>query len=193
MPNGVNLSGNYDWFYEGFALYQSLKLGVALNRLRFDDFLDTLARAYTIDALGSDRRSLIGASAARVKGADTQIYARGMLVAFLTDLALLRNSGGKTGIAATLQKIFQTYRHPAAPTEGNKAVLEIIALPQIARTVTGDDPIDWKADLDSAGIEAIEQNSVVRLRVISKPDGRQRKMLDRLGYNNWRKLPITVK
>ena len=42
IPNAVNLSGNYDWFYEGFALYQSLKTGVAVNQLRFEDFLDTL-------------------------------------------------------------------------------------------------------------------------------------------------------
>jgi predicted metalloprotease with PDZ domain len=49
IPNGVNLTGNYDWFYEGFALYQSLKLAVALNRIRFEDFLDTLSRAHTID------------------------------------------------------------------------------------------------------------------------------------------------
>jgi hypothetical protein len=28
IPNDLDLSGNYDWFYEGFALYKSLKIGV---------------------------------------------------------------------------------------------------------------------------------------------------------------------
>ena len=34
IPNGVNLSGNYDWFYEGFALYQALRQ--VLPSIEFD-------------------------------------------------------------------------------------------------------------------------------------------------------------
>ena len=49
VPNGVNLSGNYDWFYEGFAMYEEQKLGVTMNQIRFEDFLWTLGRAYDID------------------------------------------------------------------------------------------------------------------------------------------------
>ena len=95
MPNSLNLSGNYDWFYEGFALYQSLRLGVQLNKLRFNDFLDTLARAHSIDSLQTQKTSLISASNNRWNGANTQVYARGMLVAFLIDMTILRQSKGK--------------------------------------------------------------------------------------------------
>ena len=55
IPNDVNLSGNYDWFYEGFALYQSLKLAVGLNRIRFEDFLDTLHSVRRAVGLGAVR------------------------------------------------------------------------------------------------------------------------------------------
>jgi len=41
------------------------------------------------------RMSLIEASKNRWGGANTQVYARGMLVAFLCDLALLETSKGK--------------------------------------------------------------------------------------------------
>ena len=96
LPNGVNLSGNYDWFYEGFALYASLRTALAMNQIRFEDFLDTLGRAHSIDTLQSRRVSLIEASKNRWNGANTQVYARGMLVAFLIDTALLQKSKGKT-------------------------------------------------------------------------------------------------
>ena len=72
LPNGVNLTGNYDWFYEGFALYQSLKTGVGLNQTRFEDFLDTLSRAHNIDSMQNRRFSLIEASQNRWSGAGTQ-------------------------------------------------------------------------------------------------------------------------
>src|SRR6185295_3042305 len=68
IPNGIRLAGNYDWFYEGFALYVSLKSGVLLNRIRFEDFLDTLARAYTLDSFQNPRISLIDASKKRWSG-----------------------------------------------------------------------------------------------------------------------------
>jgi hypothetical protein len=45
LPNGANLRGDYAWFYEGFALYSALKVGLSTNQIRFEDFLDTLSRA----------------------------------------------------------------------------------------------------------------------------------------------------
>ena len=62
VPNSVNLSGNYDWFYEGFALYQALRMGIGANRIGFNDMLDTLSRAYEVDNMQSQRGSLIEAS-----------------------------------------------------------------------------------------------------------------------------------
>lgn len=191
LPNAVNLTGSYDWFYEGFALYQALKTGVMLNRLTFDNFLDTLSSAYMIDSSMSNRRSLIELSANRASGGDTLIYARGMLIAFLVDVELLQQSHGKRDASTLLRSIFEKYRDPNRAFEGNRAVLDAIANPEINRYVNGSDAIDWRDELQVVGIEAVTENSVTTLKIVRKPSGRQRELLDKLGYNNWRKLPIT--
>ena len=193
IPNGVNLSGNYDWFYEGFALYQSLKTGVAVNRIRFDDFLDTLSRAYDIDSMQTQKLSLIDASKNRWNGANTQVYARGMLTAFLCDLALLDKSKGKRSIADILREIYEQHRPPNAVADGNSAVLATLRshselIPVVDRNITGSESIDWAVLLNTAGIEAEIKDQVTKLKVTAKPSGRQKDLLDKLGYNNWRKL-----
>jgi hypothetical protein len=193
IPNGVNLTGNYDWFYEGFALYQSLKLAVALNRIRFEDFLDTLSRAHTIDSAQLQRMSLLQSSAARFSGANTQVYARGMLVAFLCDLALLERSRGKRSVENILEEVFAKHRPPAAEADGNTAVLSILKanallIPIVEKYVTGAERIEWTTDLAAAGIEDADAGPITTLRVKQKPSGRQKTLLEHLGYNNWRKL-----
>jgi hypothetical protein len=193
IPNGVNLTGHYDWFYEGFALYQSLKIGVAANRISFDDMLDTLSRAYDIDRLGGQKLSLIDASKNRWNGANTQVYARGMLVAFLCDLALLDKSKGKRSVTDLLRDLYQRHRTPNPEQDGNDAVLSLMRThselaPIIDRNITGADAIDWNALLTSAGLEAETANWTTKLKVTAKPTGRQRDLLTKLGYNNWRKV-----
>jgi len=192
IPNGVNLSGNYDWFYEGFALYQSLKMGVGVNRLRFEDFLDTLSRAYDID--GSAKPvSLIDASRNRWNGSNTQVYARGMLVAFLCDLALLSKSKGKLSATRLAREVYEKHGITTAPTDGNAAVLGIFRshaelIPIIERYILGTESLEWNALLNAAGIESGPGDRPTRLSVSSKLSGRQKDILDKLGYNNWRKI-----
>jgi len=192
MPNHLALTGNYDWFYEGFTVYQALRTGVAMNRIRFEDFLDTLAQAYNFDNLQSRKVSLIELSKNRWSGSDNQVYARGMLAAFLSDIALLRESRGKRSIAAIFRDVYQKHRVPNEPADGNAAILKILKNyseldPINEKYITGTDEINWKTDLETIGIEAKEENSVVRLAVKTKLNGRQKDLLDKLGYNNWRK------
>ncbi|HEX6125862.1 MAG TPA: hypothetical protein VFZ23_10870 [Pyrinomonadaceae bacterium] len=193
IPNGVNLTGNYDWFYEGFALYRSLKLAVSLNRIRFEDFLDTLSRAHTIDSAHTRRPSLIEASKTRFLGSNTQIYARGMLVAFLCDLELLRGSKGKRSVEYILRELFEKHRKPAEPVEGNAAVLSLLRsnpqiVPIVESYITGADRIEWTANLAAAGIEDADTGPLTALKVKEKLNRGQKTLLDKLGYNNWRKL-----
>ena len=194
MPNNLNLSGSYDWFYEGFALYQALRTGVATNRIRFDDFLDTLARAQTIDNFQDQRISLLEASKNRWNaGANTQIYARGMLVAFLCDIAVLQKSKGKHSLTDILRQIYDKYSFPNQRTDGNTAVLNVLQSRAelkiiIEKYIGGAEKIDWKNDLSAVGIESGEENLAVKLRIKSKLNGREKDLLDKLGYNNWRKL-----
>lgn len=193
MPNNLTLSGKYDWFYEGFALYQSLKTGVELNRLRFEDFLDTLSRAYNLDSFQTQRISLIEASKNRWNGANSQIYARGMLIAFLCDIAILRESKGKRSLTEILREIYQKHRKPNAIQDGNTAILSLFESRRelrliVEKYIKGAENIAWQTDLEAIGIEAKEENSFTKLVVKPKLNGRQKDLLNELGYNNWRKI-----
>ena len=192
LPNGVNLAGNYDWFYEGFALYASLKTAVALRRIRFEDFLDTLARAHSVDTLQSQRQSLIDASKNRWNGANTQVYARGMLVAFLADIALLQKSKGKNSLTEIFREIYQKHGLKSARTDGNAAILNIFEnrtelRSVIEKYVKGREDIAWQTDLQAIGIESATENFTTKLKVKAGLNGRQKDLLNELGYNNWRK------
>ncbi|HUR98462.1 MAG TPA: hypothetical protein VMZ26_10395 [Pyrinomonadaceae bacterium] len=199
IPNRMNLTGNYDWFYEGFALYESLKLAVRMNRIRFEDFLDTLSRAHTIDSAQTiQRTSLIQMSSNRFARAGTQIYARGMLVAFLCDLALLEQSKGKRSVEDLLRELFAKHRKPALPDDGNAAVLNLLksnprAIPVVEKYIQGAEKLEWESELNGAGIEDGDAGPLTNLRVKEKLNGRQKALLDKLGYNNWRKLTLTSK
>ena len=192
LPNGVNLAGNYDWFYEGFTLYESLKTAVAMNRIRFEDFLDTLARAHSIDSLQSQKQTLIEASKNRWNGANTQVYARGMLVAFLADIALLQKSKGKNSLSGVLREIYQKHGLAAPRTDGNTAILNILQARAelraiIEKYVKASENIAWQTDLEAIGIESATENFTTKLKVKTGLSGRQKDLLDELGYNNWRK------
>jgi predicted metalloprotease with PDZ domain len=198
LPNAVNLTGKYDWFYEGFALYQSLKTAVAMNRIRFDDFLDTLSRAYSIDSRQTRRMSLIDASKSRFEGNDTQIYARGMLVAFLADLSILEQSKGRSSVSTFLGELFSKHRSPNAAVDGTEAVIASMRKSNIneaiiVKYVLGSGPFEWNNEISAAGIEPPDAGAKTGLTVRPKPTGRQKALLDKLGYNNWRKLSSSKK
>ena len=193
IPNNLALTGNYDWFYEGFTVYQALRLGIATNQIRFEDFLDTLAQAYNLDNFQSQKVSLIESSKNRWSGANSQVYARGMLVAFLCDLAILKQSRGKRSINDIFREIYQKHRVPNESTDGNAAILKILNNYSelnliIGNYVEGADNINWKTDLERVGIEAKEENSFTKLNVKTKLSGKQKDLLIKLGYNNWRKI-----
>lgn len=193
IPNGISLTGRYDWFYEGFALYQSLRSGLATNRISFDDFLDTLSRANNIDAALKNRVSLLEASAGRWTGDNTMLYARGMLVAFAFDLALLGNSNGKRSVNELISEFYKRNRDLKTKTDANDALRSFLtAKPDLSsvydRYVTGTELLDLGFVNSISGIEN-GQNGQRRFTVSKKLSGRQKAILDALGYNNWRKSP----
>jgi predicted metalloprotease with PDZ domain len=193
IPNNLALTGNYDWFYEGFTVYQALRTGLAKNQIRFEDFLDTLAQAYHLDNFQSRKVSLIESSKNRWSGARSQVYARGMVVAFLCDLSILKLSRGKRSINDVFKEIYQKHRVPNESTYGNAAILKILKNYSelnliIGNYVEGAENINWKTNLETVGIEAKEENSFIKLNLKKKLSGKQKDLLDKLGYNNWRKI-----
>jgi len=188
IPNAVNLTGSYDWFYEGFALYQSLKLGVAVGRIRFADMLDTLSRAYMIDSTDTSRSSLIDASRRRWVDSGITVYARGMLVAFLTDAALLEASRGKYSTDDLVKQLY-VGNSVSAKKDGNTAILAAMRqhpelIPIIDGYITGTKPVDWSSLISALALEEHRNGREVVLSVALKPSGRQKDLLRKLGYNN---------
>ena len=59
--------------------------------------------------------------------------------------------------------------------------------PVIAKYINGTENIAWQTDLEAAGIESATENFATKLKVKAKLNGRQKDLLDKLGYNNWRK------
>jgi predicted metalloprotease with PDZ domain len=192
IPNGLNLTGRYDWFYEGFAMYQSLKLGVGIGRIRFEDMLDTLSRAYTIDATNPRRVSLIESSSTRWSGGNLSVYARGMVVGFLCDVSLLNETKRKVSTDDIVRDLYS--RHSTGdPKDGNMAIIALLKerkslVPIVDRYIQGTEAIDWAAYLAIAGIEARQSWRQTTLSIVAKPSGKQKDMLDKLGYNSWRKV-----
>ncbi len=184
IPNGVNLGGNYDWFYEGFALYQSLKSGVRLKRIRFEDMLITLSQAMRMaDAVG-DNVSLIDATRNRWTPGQNAIYARGMATAFYIDLAMMNASSGRRRTDDIVREVYAKYSGAAERQDGNVAVLEILnTRPEVRPIVSG--IISGTSGFDADGL--LTQIGFVRtpgkLEIVEKPSGRQREILRRLGYN----------
>jgi predicted metalloprotease with PDZ domain len=113
-----------------------------------------------------------------------------MIAAFLCDAALLRASKGKRALPAVFREIYQKHQAPnAAPTaEGNEAILRILkSYPELRPTVQnyieGTAKPEWADVLQAFGIESTENDRITKLKVIPKPSGQQKDLLEKLGYN----------
>lgn len=193
MPNNLNLSGDYAWFYEGFAQYAALRTGVMLNRITFPNFLNTLEQVVNQNNNRSQPISRLEASKARWVGANSGVYSEGMLIAFLCDAALLRESRGKIDLLKVLRQIYQKHRLPNNRTDGNTAVLGILQsydalVPIVEKYIKNANKINPAKDLDATGIEIVSSNNGQKLQIKAKLQRREKDLLNKLGYNNWRNL-----
>ena len=124
VPNSLHLEGDYDWFFEGFTLYLALRTALELKVINFKGFLETLAGAYDAYISHPDDVSLIDASASRWTAGPNQVYVKGMLVAFLYDLKLRKESGGMASLADRYRELFG--RRVAANANGNEAIISLL-------------------------------------------------------------------
>lgn len=116
VPNGLRLSGDYDWFYEGFTIYQAARTSVQLGLLTFPEFLNAIGRAYdaSTGGLDRDRWSLVEASRRRWTGGESAVYSKSMVIAFLYDLNVRSQSRSKRSLDDVYRNIFRAYRIPEA-------------------------------------------------------------------------------
>jgi predicted metalloprotease with PDZ domain len=106
-----------------------------------------------------------------------------MVIAFLADIAAIRSSGGKRDSGAALRELFARHRSPAASIQATDAVRNVVSEELIRRYVSGTEPIDWSSELGAAGLEIKSNGRNFELQSVPKPNGRQKEILKRLGYN----------
>jgi predicted metalloprotease with PDZ domain len=192
LPNGLALNGSYDWFFEGFTLYHALRTGIQLNQIRFEDFLTTISQTYkSANNFDDGQSSLLEASKNRWLAPTPIIYNKGLLVAFLCDIAILKESNGKKSLADIFRQIWKKHKKPNLNLEGNEAIFKSFAEYKevsniFTNYVSGKLKVEFRDELTPFGLEYLKSENKIVL--LDKLNGKQKDLLDKLGYNQWRKL-----
>ncbi|MBV9960087.1 MAG: hypothetical protein JO360_16795 [Acidobacteria bacterium] len=188
VPNGLRLEGNYDWFYEGFTLYQALVAGVRLHFLTFQDYLNALARAFDAYQAASRQQqlSLLEASRRRWTGSPALVYQKGMLVAFLYDLSLRQASRGKRELDDVYRALFQ--QAGAARRDGNEVLLALLngqegMLDFTRRYVESASEIELSAAVAPLGLRVERIGARTTISADGKLTRQQRDLWRAFGYN----------
>jgi len=191
VPNALALDGEYDWFYEGFTLYQALRVGVKLQYLTFQDYLNALGRAFEIYQSVNDRDhfSLIEASKRRWSGAGSLVYQKSLMVAFLYDLTLRQISGGKRTLDDVYRSLFRYNTDGAARSDGNAAVLAALKSQDgmqdfTRRYIERASAIDLSTAIAPFGLTTQSLGAHTIVRVAGSLTRSQRDLLRKLGYND---------
>ncbi len=124
VPNALSLQGDYDWFFEGFTLYTALLTALDLKAINFREYLATMERVYDSYLSYPHDLSLIEASERRWTTPWPVVYDKGMLVAFLYDLMLRKESAGKTTLVSRYRELF---RLAADRTDGNEVIIKLLS------------------------------------------------------------------
>ena len=185
VPNQLKLEGDYDWFFEGFTLYTALQTALKLKLVDFKEYLDTLARVYDSYLSYDDDLSLIDASERRWTTPGSFVYDKGMLVAFLYDLKIRKESGGATTLADRYRELFGG--RVTANTDGNEAIIGLLDSPPamngFARLlVESKAKLELEQVLPSYGLTLDSSGKQSHLRVNPDLNAEQKKLLRSLGY-----------
>ena len=186
VPNSLKLEGDYDWFFEGFTLYQALRMDLRLGLISFDDYLQTIASVYDsyLSSVDHDKLSLIEASRRRWTTSSSLVYEKGMLVGFVYDLSLRKFSDCRASIDDVYRDLF------ALPATGQRNANETIIAALSKRDGLQSFARDYvesagKIDLDSAlsayGIQLRRMSSGTKLTVRRDLSKEQRKLLKCIG------------
>lgn len=190
VPNALALEGEYDWFYEGFTNYMALRVGMRRGQLTFNDYLNTLGLEFDAyrAARGEKEASLVEASERRWAGAASLVYHKGMLVAFLYDLTLMRGTAGKSSLQDAYPELFRGHARGSVRVEGNRALVELLGGMSgmrdfVERYVTGAYEINLSSLIEPFGLRVEPGGARTHVGVAASPDSRQRELLRKLGYN----------
>ena len=194
IPNGVALKGDYDWFYEGFTLYQAARAAVRMDLITFTEFLNAIGRAADGYAAApeSNALSLVEASKRRWTGGASSVYSKAMVTAFLYDVNLRFQSKGKLSLDDVYRNFFRGQQSGKgsnqAQADGNEAA--IAALREQMRStnfveqfIVGPVSIDLGRELNQFGLQVEKVGPRTRIYPANNSPKRQRDLLRQLGYN----------
>ena len=205
VPNGLTLGGDYDWFYEGFTVYQAARVAVRLDVLTFPEFLNAISRAYDGYSAGLDRDrwSLVEASKRRWTAGESSVYSKSMVIAFLYDLGLRFKSHDKHSLDDVYRNIFREYRsagtrgvesQPGKRSDGNEVVLRALdanpGMPDFGRWfISNPVTINLAEALAPFGLRVETFGLRTRINVSDSLTHQQRDLLHDLGYNDYVRSP----
>lgn len=187
VPNSLQLAGDYDWFFEGFTLYQALGMDLRLDLISFDGYLETISSVYDSYTASADRDrlSLVEASERRWTTSSSLVYEKGMLAAVIYDLSLRKLSNCRESLDDVYADLFRL------PVGGQGSANETIIRILGAREGLGSFAKDYvegtgKIELDSVfaayGIQVQRGSSGTKLVVGRDLSDAQRKLLQCIGY-----------
>lgn len=190
VPNALALEGNYDWFFEGFTLYQALRMDLRLKLISFDTFLETIARVYDayVSSADLDSLSLIEASERRWTTASSLVYDKGLLAAFIYDLTV-RNA---TDCRHSLDDVYrELFRRRTGQGSANETIIRILNEPPRMNTF-GRDYVEAKGEIDlhsaltSYGLQLRPglRGQATRLELANNLNEKQRAALRCIGYRD---------
>jgi hypothetical protein len=187
VPNSLQLTGAYDWFFEGFTLYQALLMDLRLGFISFDEYLRTLASVYDayLSAPDHERLSLLAASERRWTTASSLVYNQGMLVAFLFDLSLRSRTDCQSSIENLYLRLFKAKR--TGQENANETIIKLLTeregFADFAHTyVENAGEIDLDKAISEYGLKVQRSSSGTRLVVGQGLTDEQRQVLRCLGY-----------
>lgn len=190
VPNGLALEGEYDWFYEGFTNYVALRAGMKRGQLTFHDYLNALGNAYDSYRRGRGPRevSLPEASQRRFAGSGALVYHKGLLVAFLYDLTLMRQTGSRNSLVDTYRELFRRHARGNPPADGNRVLVQILGSAGsmrafVERYVEGSTELTLPPLIEPFGLRVEPGGARTHVGVSDSLDSAQRELLRKLGYN----------
>src|SRR5438270_334275 len=187
VPNGLKLGGEYDWFYEGFTNYEALRVAMRRGQLTFPNYLDALGREFDAykSARGGRESSLVEASQRRWSGSTALVYHKGMLVAFLYDLALMRETNGRQWLGDVYRELFRRYGQGGERADGTRAVIDALAGTTgmrdfVSRYVEGASEIALDPSIEPFGLRVEPFGARTHVGVADATDRPQREVLRNL-------------
>ena len=185
VPNSLQLTGDYDWFFEGFTSYIALQEALKLKLIRFQEYLNTLGRVYDSYISAPDDKSLLEASESRWTSSSSVVYDKGMLSAFIYDLLLRRESVGESSLVDRYRLLFA--RIVDKPADGNEVIIQTLtsspATSEFLKSyIESRSRVELERILPPLGIEVNKTSSQTVLRVSKELRDDQKKLLRSLGY-----------